>query len=133
MLDKLTHAGGLVVRESGGKLEVLIIRPNDGTQSWVLPKGHIERGESPAEAAGREVAEESGVLATVERLLDHVEFTAKGENVRAAFYLMRARGEQPPKENRAVRWVSTGDAARLLTHAQSRHVLEAALPHLAKR
>ena len=54
------------------------------------------------------------------------------EKVRAAFYLMRARGEQPPTENRAVRWVAASDAARLLTHAQSRHVLETALPHLAK-
>jgi len=94
---------------------VLIIRPSDGTESWVLPKGHMERGEAPADAAAREVAEETGVLAKVERLLDQVEFTAKGEKVRAAFYLMRAHGEQTPKENREVKWVSTHDAARLLT------------------
>jgi diadenosine hexaphosphate hydrolase (ATP-forming) len=53
-------AGGIVFNEAG---DVLLIRHRTG--SWVFPKGHIERGESKADAAVREVEEEAGVQATI--------------------------------------------------------------------
>ena len=47
-------AGGLVVRGD----EVLLIATAGGRR-WQLPKGHLEAGELPAEAAVREVREEA--------------------------------------------------------------------------
>jgi ADP-ribose pyrophosphatase YjhB (NUDIX family) len=126
----LTHAGGLVVRTTDGRPEVLLVRPKDGSDVWVLPKGHIERGELPEETAVREVAEETGVVATVDRLLERVAFRAKGEDVRVAFYLMRCRKERKGIEDRAIQWVSPVDAERLLSHAESVRVLRLALPFL---
>ncbi len=52
-------AGG-VVRNAQG--DVLLLKHKSG--SWVFPKGHIEPGETPLEAALREVEEEGGVVAT---------------------------------------------------------------------
>jgi ADP-ribose pyrophosphatase YjhB (NUDIX family) len=124
---KPTHAGGLVIRESKREPEVLIVRPSDGTRAWVLPKGHIEPGERPEEAAGREVLEETGVVASVNQLLNCVSFRANSEDVRVAFYLMRFEGQQQPKENRTVRWVSLDDAERLLTHSESVQILRTAI------
>lgn len=60
-------AGVLVYREGEGGLEVLIVHPSGrfGRNSpWSLPKGRIEEGESPEEAARRETWEETGVRVT---------------------------------------------------------------------
>ncbi|HXT19293.1 MAG TPA: NUDIX domain-containing protein, partial [Thermoanaerobaculia bacterium] len=62
-------AGGLVVR--GG--EVLLIAPRAGR--WQLPKGHVEPGEAPTEAAVREVREETGVSARVVDTLPSIDYS----------------------------------------------------------
>ncbi|GAC1338361.1 MAG: hypothetical protein NVSMB29_04060 [Candidatus Dormibacteria bacterium] len=53
-------AGGVVVRRTGAGWEVCLIRLG---QAWSLPKGWVEPGESPEQAALREVAEETGLPA----------------------------------------------------------------------
>lgn len=52
---KVEAAGGLVENRAG---EILMIRRKGW---WDLPKGHVEEGETPSEAAVREVAEETGL------------------------------------------------------------------------
>ena len=56
-----THysAGGVVARRENGGLYIALIHEH-GFKSYVLPKGHIEPGESPEQAAIREVEEEAG-------------------------------------------------------------------------
>lgn len=53
-------SGGVVVRLNQGNVEVLLIRDNR-YDNWVLPKGHVEKGESLEQAALREIKEEAGV------------------------------------------------------------------------
>ena len=55
-------AGGVVVRRFRGREFIAAVRVKDGTV-LALPKGHIDPGESAAEAAEREVREETGVVA----------------------------------------------------------------------
>jgi 8-oxo-dGTP pyrophosphatase MutT (NUDIX family) len=52
-------AGGIVIRKQKPGCFVLIIK--DMNHSWTFPKGMIELGEKPVEAAVREIAEETGV------------------------------------------------------------------------
>ena len=52
-------AGGIVVRHDDGAHCVLLIR--DSYRNWGFPKGHVEPGEAPPDAALREVAEETGL------------------------------------------------------------------------
>ena len=60
-------AGILLFRARDGKIEVLLIKPggpfwrNKDEGAWMIPKGAIERGETPADAAIREFEEEIGV------------------------------------------------------------------------
>jgi 8-oxo-dGTP diphosphatase len=56
---------GAVVRDAQGR--ILLMRRSD-TGEWSLPAGMIEPGEQPATAVLREVAEETGVIAEIERL-----------------------------------------------------------------
>src|SRR6478609_3340420 len=57
-------AGGVVVR---GRREVVVIVPTrraaDGSRVLALPKGHVDPGETPVQAAEREVREETGIVA----------------------------------------------------------------------
>lgn len=53
-------AGGIVVRAGEAGPEVLLVCEGAG-ESFVLPKGHVERGEDVEQAARREIAEEAGV------------------------------------------------------------------------
>lgn len=62
-------AGGLVVLSS----RILLIATQKGRR-WQLPKGHIEEGETPEQAAIREVREETGVTARVVAPLPGVEY-----------------------------------------------------------
>jgi acetyl-CoA carboxylase carboxyl transferase subunit beta len=61
--------------------KVLLVRrmraPSAGM--WSLPGGKIEGGESPREAARRELKEETGIEADVEGVLDRVAVAAPGD------------------------------------------------------
>src|ERR1700756_1379026 len=56
-------AGGVVVR--GGKVVVIVPtrRAADGSRVLALPKGHVDPGETPIQAAGRGGGEGTGVVA----------------------------------------------------------------------
>jgi ADP-ribose pyrophosphatase YjhB (NUDIX family) len=93
-------AGGLVV-DTTGKLGLLIGRRDqkDATGKrilWSLPKGHIEEGETPEEAALREVQEETGIVSVIEKSLGVIDFwfMAGGKRIHKTVhhYLFRESG-----------------------------------------
>jgi 8-oxo-dGTP diphosphatase len=60
-------AAGAVVRDAADRL-LLVQRGHDPEAGrWTLPGGRVEPGETPAQAAAREVAEETGLVVTVGR------------------------------------------------------------------
>jgi ADP-ribose pyrophosphatase YjhB (NUDIX family) len=93
-------AGGLVIDHSG-KNGLLIGRRDHKDASgkrilWSLPKGHIEEGETPEQAALREVAEETGIESAIERSLGVIDFwfMAGGKRIHKTVhhYLFRETG-----------------------------------------
>ena len=91
--DVTEGAGGVVVNDEG---KVLLIRHANGT--WVFPKGHVDPGETPLDAALREVVEEAGVDC---RCPDpHTTYTtsyvnAHGESRLITWYLLRTDASEP--------------------------------------
>ena len=71
-------AGGLVIDFSGTQgLLIGRIDQKDSARTrllWSLPKGHLELGESPEEAALREVMEETGIESEISRSLGVIDF-----------------------------------------------------------
>ena len=119
-------AGGVVVDATGARV-LTLLRPKrfgPGQRPEVrLPKGHIEPGESRAQAALREVGEEAG-LSNLELLADlgHqvVEFDWKGHHyVRdESYFLMRLPpGTQPdpPEKQFRTLWLKWEEALARLT------------------
>lgn len=121
-----THGGGLVFRRGARGVEYLLVRPRGPSDArWVLPKGHLEEGESTARAAVREVREEAGVWGRVVADLGEVAFTAGGETVRASFHLMEAVEDAGPEAaERERRWLPTRTALAADVHPETREVLE---------
>ncbi len=119
------------------------IRPA-GKTVWALPKGLVGRGEDPAATAVREVAEETGVDATLVEKLGDVRYvyTWKGDRVFkvVSFFLLRYSrgrlGDLPPAHAHEVaeaRWLPAADAPALLAYKGEKEMAERASAALAER
>jgi ADP-ribose pyrophosphatase YjhB (NUDIX family) len=121
-----SHAGGVVFRESGVAKEYLLVQARLSPQEWVLPKGHVEPSERPAETAVREVHEETGVWARVKTGLDSVSFTVNGKPITVQFYLMEALDEGESSEKRGHEWLSLDKAVERATYKDTKELLKLA-------
>jgi 8-oxo-dGTP pyrophosphatase MutT (NUDIX family) len=92
------EAGGCVVVRDDGR--VMVLHRHGETR---LPKGHVEEGEAPAEAAVRELAEESGH--------DHVELLGPAGAGTVAFDRLDRDDGSPVRIERTESWF----LARLLS------------------
>lgn len=128
--ERQRSAGGLVVRDG----EVLLIATGGGRR-WQLPKGHVEPGESLAEAAVREVREETGVSGRIVATLPAIDYTfveKDGRRVRKHVdyflldYVEGDAADHDPAEVDAARWFAWPEALRRLTHVNERRVAERA-------
>jgi ADP-ribose pyrophosphatase YjhB (NUDIX family) len=59
-ISEHVSCGGVVIRRDGDRLLVALVR-EDGFPEYILPKGHVEPGETLEQAAIREIGEESGL------------------------------------------------------------------------
>jgi 8-oxo-dGTP pyrophosphatase MutT (NUDIX family) len=127
-------AGGVVVRD-GACVVIVPTRPAaDGSKVLALPKGHPEEGESPVDAALREVREEAGVDARLVEPLGDVRYWYTRDGRRIAkvvsfFLLAYVSGEVDDHDFEVERacWMSLEDAARELTYAGEREMAARAL------
>ena len=121
-----THAGGIVQRGSGAP-EILLVRARPAPHDWVLPKGHIEKGEAPHDCARREIREEAGVDAELVAYLGDDAFTTpNGKKVHAAFFLLAFVRAVAPDEEREVRWCTFAEALSSVKFEGARRIIRAA-------
>lgn len=126
-----THAGGVVVRRGAEGAEFLVVQSSRRPGEWVLPKGHVEPGEAPREAAVREVLEETGLWARVHDSLGGAGFLADGEEIRAEFFLMEYAGEDVSTRRRSLEdWLPPPSEGPKRKHEWRRFDTERLLPGL---
>jgi 8-oxo-dGTP pyrophosphatase MutT (NUDIX family) len=118
-----SHAGGVVARIVDEERQYLIVEASRTRGLWVLPKGHIEPGETAEAAAVREVEEEAGVRAAIIAPAGESEYLAAGKPVRTIFFLMRYEAEASRTEERGRAWHRYEDALSLLPFDNLRRVL----------
>jgi 8-oxo-dGTP pyrophosphatase MutT (NUDIX family) len=131
-------AGGVVVR---GEEMVAIVptrRAADGSSVLALPKGHIDPGETPIEAAQREVLEETGIVAEPLCELGEARYWYRrdGRTIpkSVSFFLFAHSGgdiaDADPDEVQEVRWIELAEAQLTLSHAAEREMVALAVAYL---
>jgi predicted NUDIX family NTP pyrophosphohydrolase len=135
-------AGVLLFRDRDGTTEVLLIRPggpywtNRDVGAWMIPKGGVEPGEAPSEAAVREFEEETGMrLTAVPFPLARVRqaggksveaFAAKGDFDCSTLNSNLFEVEWPPRSGRRqsfpevveARWMTLAEARAMMLPSQ---------------
>lgn len=133
-------AGGLVVQQNSESSYAAIIGRTDrrGRLLWSLPKGHIEPGETEAQAAIREVEEETGIVGRVRAPLGKISywFVADGKRVHktVTHFLMDAVGGELSDEDAevvAVEWIPLDRLHQRLAYADERRIATDAIRLLA--
>ena len=134
-VERLVSAGGVVYDVADGKIGMVLcgrLTP----MRWSLPKGTPDKGESLEQTALREVREETGLDVAMEAPIGSINYWFVAPNDRVScnktvhFYLMKHQGgstDRHDPEFDEVRWFSSEEALRSLTHANEVKVLEKAL------
>jgi 8-oxo-dGTP pyrophosphatase MutT (NUDIX family) len=131
-------AGGVVVRDGACVVIVPTRRAANGSRVLALPKGHVDPGETPGEAAAREVREEAGVEGRLIGDLGTVRYWYMRGGRRIAkhvdFFLFEYAGGDVADHDHEVedaRWVPLQEAARTLTYRGERDMAARALSQSA--
>jgi 8-oxo-dGTP pyrophosphatase MutT (NUDIX family) len=123
--------------------EVVVIVPTrraaDGSRVLTLPKGHPDPGESPLEAAAREVREETGVVAEPVRELGESRYWYRREGrtigkVVAFFLFTYVEGDIADHDDEVeeARWMSLEEARAALSYEAEREMVTLAQTYLGK-
>ena len=137
-------AGGLIWRRRNGRtIEVVLVRPA-GKPTWVLPKGHVEPGESLLDAALREAREESGLEVSAGQPLGEVSYLYSWRDSpadhpirilkRVHFYLMECVGGDPAAHDHEIEdvvWIKLEQAPARASHKSERDLIVKACKLLA--
>jgi len=124
--QKLTHAGCIVFQEKGRRKTYLVAASSTG-KHWILPKGHIEKGESPRKAALRELREETGVVGKIVQMGLKQSYAMKNENVVVQYYIVQFTKITKADEDRALRWETQKKALEILSFEQAKQALRESL------
>ena len=131
--DVEVSAGGIIFRLTDRGTRYLLIK--DSYDNWGFPKGHIENGETPAAAAARETAEETGLsgleLRGPIRVIDwHFRFRGRHIHKYCHFFLFESpSGEPCPQVEEGItdfRWEVLDQALEALSYDNARGVLKRA-------
>lgn len=122
--SRCIRAAAVCYRGPADLPEFLVVKTT-GNRFWTVPKGHVDRRETPRDAAGREAKEESGVEGDIgEEPFARYRYPSSGHpcaEVIVEAYLLRVEqeGDPDPKEHRERRWVDSGKAKELLASGRN--------------
>jgi 8-oxo-dGTP diphosphatase len=140
--EPVLAAGGIVLQQQETPL-IAVVRLRKRNE-WVLPKGKLDDGETPRDAAEREVLEETGHDVSVHEFLGTLVYESGGRSKVVHYWRMETSGEQVYElmdDVKAVDWLPLDAAVERLSRGYERAflanvgplALAAALPRLARR
>jgi 8-oxo-dGTP pyrophosphatase MutT (NUDIX family) len=128
----IRQAGSIVVRLDAREPQVLLVTARRNPRNWIFPKGHVEKGESPEQAALRETREEAGVSARLIGPAGILEYGFLGAKARVEYFLVLfTREAGPPEDGRQRMWCGLDDALDRLSYKNTRKLLRTAWKQLS--
>ena len=135
-MPREASAGGVVVRERDWGFDLAVIQPR-GRDVWALPKGHVDVGETPEQAAQREVLEETGLSVRLHSSLGEIRYVYqfRGKKIfkQVFFFLFTYLGGEIDRidqkmrlEVEQARWIPLLDASKVLAYKGEREMAEKA-------
>ena len=121
-------AGGIVLGADG--VLMIKVRNLEGRVVWTFPKGRLEPGETPEQAALREVYEETGWQCRILDKLGEVRYQFQRDlhPTRKTVYWFhmvpeKRTGESDPEEVLDTRWYSLAQAAALVVYPSDKKIM----------
>jgi 8-oxo-dGTP pyrophosphatase MutT (NUDIX family) len=124
----VAQAGAIPFRfRPDGELQVLLVTSRAGL--WIIPKGHVEAGQSLDEAARVEAMEEAGVAGQIAHAepigrYDYEKYDTAYRVVIFALRVTRVMEQWPEKAVRQREWMSLDEAIRRVPYPALRDALE---------
>ncbi|MFD0704523.1 NUDIX hydrolase [Alloscardovia venturai] len=125
-------AGGLVF-DDYDRVAIIARHSRSGHLEWCLPKGHIEKGETPDQTAVREIHEETGILGEVIHSIATIDYWFTGDAQRihklVHHYALRMTGGyltvegDPDHEAEDATWVKFDDLPDVLSYPNERRIV----------
>ena len=124
-------AGAVCWREVGGRVMVLLVHRGDRADVS-LPKGKLDPGEAPPQAAVREIEEETGIRVALGVPLGTVQYTLGGGREKVVHYwaaevadgALEASTFSPNNEIARLEWLSLDKARKALSYDRDREILD---------
>ena len=129
-----TSSGGVIFRGKDSSIEVVLVSVKEG-KVWCLPKGIVDKGETPEITAVREVREETGLNGRIKCKLGDISYWyyIKGKNAKCRktvhFYLMEyisGNTSQHDFEVDDAEWFPIKNALEKISHRGDRTIIEKA-------
>ena len=131
MPASVLQAGGIAFRGSGRDLSILLVTSKKQPGFWIFPKGHVEPGETEAEAGVRETREEAGVAGElIGPVGAPLEYDWDGKRYRVQYFLIRTTSESPATDGRTIAWLPFDEALRRLSFEDTGRLLREARPRM---
>ncbi|MHB8968966.1 MAG: NUDIX hydrolase [Pirellulaceae bacterium] len=127
------QASALPYRFRQGRLEFCLIT-STGRRRWSFPKGVIDPGETPAETALKEAAEEAGLKGEIcGKPLGKYQYAKWGRSLTVVVMLMkvrRAASRWDEADQRERQWVASQEAVEIIDRPRLRRFVRAAIKRL---
>ena len=139
MMKKENSYGIVPLRFQQNEWEILLIQHQGG--HWAFPKGHLESGESPLQAAERELQEETALsiakFLSQDPLTETYFFTFRGERIfkTVHYFLALVTGEVVIQEEeiKGFQWVLLKEAEKYITFKEGKRVCQQTIDYLHKK
>jgi len=136
-----TRVMGVIFTRTKNGIRFLILHRVLNWHGWEFFKGHLDEGETPEQAVKREMIEETGIpedqIISLSQMKVKNEWKTEGELCTCDTFLI----EVPPQsgvslatdivEHDAYKWSTKEEAEQLLTHENSKAVLNAAVKKIS--
>lgn len=120
----IKRAGVVIYKIEQLNIYYLLITALANENLYILPQGHVEKGESAEAAAIREAEEEAGIICDIKESLGFFIHDKKGKYYKTDIFAAEYCGETIYSENRIQRWFTFEETLKLELLRETRLLLE---------